>query len=147
MKIVPGKIAAEIKGKWTVYGAATVQKAWKDCHYGHIQLICLDPSYRALSEDDWNKVLIASDTRVQKYSEPWFDCDKFSRLFQAEVQSLMVNGVAMIIDFDAKHSFNALMVAGASAPSWKIMEPQADQWVVANSKPYYNMKGGGIAIL
>ena len=147
MNIVPGKLAAEINGKWTVYDAATAQKAWKDCHYGHVQLICLDAQYRALTEDDWNKVLVASDTRTHKYSEPWFDCDKFSRLFQAEVQSLLVNGVAMVIDFTAKHSFNALMIASGPAPTWKIMEPQADQWVVANSKPYYNMQGEGIAIL
>lgn len=148
MQIIPGKLAAELANQYHEYSAHDIRTAWQaNTDHAHISMICLDSKYRTLSLENWQKVMAESDTHAMKYEHEFRDCDDFAWIFKAEVSSLEINGCAFVIDVSGQHSFNIAVIGGEDKPSFRLIEPQLDNWAIANSSAPYNMKGQGIVIL
>ena len=148
MKILDEGLAAQLDGKWQVYDAATVRSAWQAVSdYNHMQLLQVDDKYRALKLEYWQMVMAASDTSSYRYTASYFDCNSFALAFKAEVSRLLVNGCGLVLDFTAHHAFNLALIAGQDKPTFNFIEPQGVNWILADSKPCYNMKGQGLVYL
>ena len=103
--------------------------------------ICLDDEYNIVDLDTFNAILKASRTNRFHY-EKFFDCDKFSRLFQAECFTLELNSVGMVIDWGARHSYNLVpYYKDNNELEFVIIEPQADQEVKVHQGIYQFKKG------
>ena len=105
----------------------------------------LDDEYNVLPFNIFEKVMDASRTNRFLY-EKFFDCDKFSRQFQAEVQTLEINSVGMVIDYSARHSYNVVACWNTMKPNnleFFFIEPQADQ-VTKIHQSIYTFKEGEV---
>ena len=149
MQIIPDKLKDDLKDNYVEYSAGDIRSAWQaNTDYAHLQLLQIDSKYRALRTEDWKKVMNDSDTRTQKYIADFYDCNHFAFLFKAEVGLLLVNGCGLVLDFSGQHAFNVAVIGDDSKkPAFRFIEPQGDNWIIANSKPYYNLKGQGLIIL
>ena len=148
MRIIDEGLAALLDGKWQVYDAATVRSAWQEVSdYNHISLLQVDDKYRALKIEDWHRVMAASDTSSYRYTASYFDCNSFALAFKAEVSRLLVNGCGLVLDYTGHHAFNLALIAGQDKPTFRFIEPQAENWIVTGSQPCYNMKGQGLVYL
>ena len=150
MRILDDGMAAKVKDKWTVYTPADVRNAWQAIRdYAHLGLLMADDEYRCLKPEDWQAVIEASDTSGYQYTPHFFDCNSFALAMKAEVSRLMVNGCGLVLDFSGRHAFNLAIIGGGKTPTFRFFEPQQDsgEWIVANSKACYNLKGNGLVYL
>lgn len=116
--------------KAVVFNADDVVRAWNVSPLNHLQLWALDSKYRAVPEEVW-ETMLETHFSENDYEGTWYDCDDFSLVFSADVVSTWeINSAARVIDFSAKHSYNAVLVANDDGTcAWKIVEPQTDMFL------------------
>lgn len=96
----------------------------------------LDDEYHCIPFPLFKEVMKASRTNRFLY-EKYFDCDKFSRQFQAEIQTLELNSVGMVIDYSARHSYNVVAVIGDDQKvDYHFIEPQQDREIKIHQSIY-----------
>ena len=100
-----------------------------------------DDDYNVVDEATFDKIMKATRTYRFHYEEN-FDCDKFSRLFQAECFTLELNSVGMVIDWSGRHSYNLAPVhIPEGGLKFLAIEPQADKTVKVHQGIYPLKKG------
>ena len=100
-----------------------------------------DDEYNVVDERTFNKIMNASRTKRFHY-EKFFDCDKFSRLFQAECFTLELNSVGLVIDWSSRHSYNLVALSKSDGGlKFITIEPQSDQQVKVHQGIYKLKKG------
>lgn len=126
-----------VQRSWQVFKLDDLRVAWLT-KKGWDKMIprFLDDEYHCIRLPLFNQVMKASRTNRFLY-EKYFDCDKFSRQFQAECQTLELNSVGMVIDYSAKHSYNVVAVIGDDGkPDFHFIEPQQDREVKIHQSIY-----------
>ena len=108
--------------------------------------IYTDSKYLALTADEWNDVLEATNTRQTKYIPEVHDCDDFAFLAKGAVSAIAsVNGIFVVLDFKGRHAYNAVLVVDDDgAVSLQVVEPQRDSFVPhlkQGTEPYAEQKG------
>lgn len=105
--------------------------------------VCLDNRYYCLSAAAWDGLIKAVGTEPNKYAADRFDCDAFSRVWYGRVaEDYEINGMGIVIDWSGKHSYNALLVAGADGTlTVRLFEPQTLATPKRGSGPYLLKSG------
>lgn len=110
---------------------------------GDMGTALLDNIYFALTDAEWDWVIAEVGHDPHAYTPETYDCDSFSRYWWAEVNHRWpVNGMFVVVDYSAEHSYNALLVHdGAGHLTVRLFEPQSDTRPKRGVKPYILQAG------
>jgi len=109
-----------------------------------MEIKAIDNKYWTCSEKDWKKIIEFDWTDEKKYVTEQYDCDNFAFNFKARVaRKFGLNSVGLVIDYSGGHAYNLIVFSDGT---WKIFEPQSDNFPYTIGEGLYKFEEGFILI-
>ena len=138
--------AAAVMAGSTIVSGDDIIKAVADIPQKY-QRIVVDTKYRCPTADGLKTMLAHIQTNHLKYVPEFYDCDDFSRTFQAFANVFFGNNaVGVVINYGEKHAYSLCFSHTAGAVAYQVVEPQADTAVITTKDPYKWSTAGLILI-
>ena len=130
----------------TVVSGTDIIKAIEDIPLKY-QRIVVDSKYRVPTGDGLKAMLAHIQTNHLKYVPEFYDCDDFSRTFQAFANVFFGNNaVGVVINYGERHAYSLCFSHDNGKVSYQVVEPQADSAVAVTKDPYKWSTAGLILI-